>query len=412
MGNFYVNLTLRAADAEQVTRALEDLGRDAFVAGPAEGWMIIYDALCDTQSEDEIVDLGQELTRRLGAPALAVLNHDDDVLACWLFAGGRLLDRCESPSSGKARGGDAPLICATLGVDASAADVERALRAPRTFAIERHLELCALLGLPQAPAGLGFRHVLDGELAELEPDLAIVRVGEGEDGSSSDEHEDLPPSPPSGWFGVDRANRSLGEERALLPNLAMRPMQESWFVSRAAIPAALRQAIDDAAVEMARLDCGFDAGAWWHAGSEMISANASAGHALVSRDGRTLAIILAIEQQPPRAMLVAIALQSRRSDGEVLGTVDQPALQDPQPRTDRLNLPGATKAELLARHEARLAGHSIEPFADAADVASFVVRRAREAFDGLRRRGTYIELTQRELAIIRRNVASEREDRS
>ena len=63
-----------------------------------------------------------------------MLNHDDDILAYWLFEGGELADEynsCPGYFSGGDEipaGGDATKLCAAFGVAAKAKQIEQVLR--------------------------------------------------------------------------------------------------------------------------------------------------------------------------------------------------------------------------------------------------------------------------------------------
>lgn len=114
---------------------------------------------------------------------LAVLNHDDYIFRYQLYLAGELADEYDSspgyfdPSaepSGPA-GGDAQKLC-SVGAS-NVAEVESVLRKSSfdergyTFAVERHTDLAAALGIAPFGVGVGFRYVADGELPEgLEQD--------------------------------------------------------------------------------------------------------------------------------------------------------------------------------------------------------------------------------------------------
>lgn len=78
MGNFYVNYTVRSEDQATVVKALA--GRNAFITPPSKGAIVVFDEAADSQDPDVIMAPGVHLSRELGSPVLAVLNHDDDIL--------------------------------------------------------------------------------------------------------------------------------------------------------------------------------------------------------------------------------------------------------------------------------------------------------------------------------------------
>lgn len=172
MGNFYTNIVLRDKDAAAVSATLGTMGRRAYVAASNAG-TIVFDERCDTQDIEALERLARELSRRHG-PALAVCNHDDDVLWYALAAGGHTLDRYNSlPSffdegTDEPAGGDAALLCESFGARERTPDVSALLRqmhADVGFEVDRHAELCRLVGLPMESIGMGYRYVSQGEFS-------------------------------------------------------------------------------------------------------------------------------------------------------------------------------------------------------------------------------------------------------
>ena len=172
MGNFYTNIVLRDTDADAVTASVAEMKRRAYVAPTTLG-TIVFDERCDTQDLEELERLARELSRRHG-PALAVCNHDDDVLWYALADGGRVLDRYNSLPSFFDEGGDEPLggdgarLCESFGAAGRAAEVDALLKRTHsgvTFEVDRHAELCRLVGLPMESVGMGYGYVSQGEFS-------------------------------------------------------------------------------------------------------------------------------------------------------------------------------------------------------------------------------------------------------
>lgn len=173
MGNFYVNYTTRGPGREAVAACLRGAQRSAFVGPTREGCTVFFDEESDTQDDEVIKELGTLLSRELKAPVLAVLNHDDDVLAYWLFEAGRLSDEynsCPGYFDGDDEtpaGGDALKLCAAFGVPAQAQQVDAILRnEDYTFALDRHEALAALLKLPWPLCSMGYGYLAEGERPE------------------------------------------------------------------------------------------------------------------------------------------------------------------------------------------------------------------------------------------------------
>jgi hypothetical protein len=187
MGNFYTNFTLRGPSQQAVAKALA--GRSAIVTPAQDDCVVVFDEQSDTQDEAIISPLAASLSRELGCPVLAVLNHDDDIFWYQLYLRGELADEYDSspgyfdPSAEPSSpiGGDALKLCSAFGVG-NVAEVESVLRKSAfdedgyTFAVERHTDLARLLGIPSFGVGSGFQYIAEGELPDgLEQD-DLVRV--------------------------------------------------------------------------------------------------------------------------------------------------------------------------------------------------------------------------------------------
>jgi hypothetical protein len=173
MGNFYVNFTLKTSDADDVVDTLRQAGRVAIVSPANLGCVVVYDAAADEQDTGEIEDLGPMLSKQQKCPVLAVLNHDDDILAYWLFEGGKLIDSYSSAPNyfdgglEGDRGGDADLLCKTLGKPGAADSVRDILEGDEyVFAFMRHKALCTALDLPNWAVGAGYQYLEGGELPD------------------------------------------------------------------------------------------------------------------------------------------------------------------------------------------------------------------------------------------------------
>jgi len=168
MGNFYVNYTVRTDDQAAIIKALA--GRNAFLTSANKGAIVVFDEAADSQDVDVVMALGVHLSRELGCPVLAVLNHDDDILWYGLFEKGRCIDEYDSSpgyfdegGSRPPEGGNAAKLCAAF-QSPNIARVEAILRKPYgdngyTFAYERHADLVSALDLPDFPVAFGFRYV-------------------------------------------------------------------------------------------------------------------------------------------------------------------------------------------------------------------------------------------------------------
>jgi hypothetical protein len=184
MGNFYTNYSLRGVSQSAVAAALA--GRAAIVSPAVNNIVVVFDEQSDSQDTDVINALAAELSTKCKCPVLAAMNHDDDILWCNLFTGGKSTDEynsCpgyfdDSAGSDEPTGGDATKLAAAFCVG-DPAPIEKALRAPGddyTFAIERHTDLAAALGLPTFVVGGGYGYISEGELPEGLSEDDLVRT--------------------------------------------------------------------------------------------------------------------------------------------------------------------------------------------------------------------------------------------
>ncbi|MGH9888385.1 MAG: hypothetical protein ACREBE_22815 [bacterium] len=175
MGSFYTNVTVRTADQDSVVAYLTERGRRAFVSRPDGDALVVFDR--DTEAQDYAVlrDLAEDLARRFACTALAVMNHDDDVLLYALCRNGQLIDEYNSAPayfgegrSSDDRGGDAEHLATLFGAssraDSLAALLELEAGTPGgvVFESQRHAQLVELLGSPRCAIGTGYDY-LDAE---------------------------------------------------------------------------------------------------------------------------------------------------------------------------------------------------------------------------------------------------------
>jgi hypothetical protein len=160
MGNFYTNVALRGCPAGGAERLLRELGREAFVAEVGD-WTVVYDRECEKQDTAILAALAGRLAAELRAIALAVLNHDDDILWLHLYKGAALVAEYANRDGPRTR---VRALCQALGCPSAASEVWLLLRRPFVFQMERHQQLAAALGLPEASVGSGFDYISRGDL--------------------------------------------------------------------------------------------------------------------------------------------------------------------------------------------------------------------------------------------------------
>jgi hypothetical protein len=193
MGNFYTNITLKGPLQDKVAGALAKMDRTAFVSPTVDGYTVIYDAECDDQDPRIISRLTGDLSRRLACPAIAFLNHDDDILWYQLYGNGELIDEYNSAPDyfdfeakgepSRPAGGDPDKLVQAFGISADTKALEKVLRTSSldedgfVFAYERHQALVGLLGMPPFGVACGFNYVSQGELPEGLTEADLRRVG-------------------------------------------------------------------------------------------------------------------------------------------------------------------------------------------------------------------------------------------
>jgi hypothetical protein len=187
MGSFYTNITLRGPHQDQIVEALTRQGNRAYVSPTVNEFTVVCDKQCDTQDTAIIHSLAASLSARFECPALAVLNHDDDILWYRLYERGQLVDEydsspgCFKGKTSKPAGGNAARLCALMGsqnVEAVASVLHKAQGIKGyIFAIQRHEDLARALGIPIFTVGLGYEYI---ELGEIPGDLdseSLKRTG-------------------------------------------------------------------------------------------------------------------------------------------------------------------------------------------------------------------------------------------
>jgi hypothetical protein len=173
VGNFYTNLTVRGPDQATVTTAAENLRLRAFVSPTYTGLTVICEKESDTQDSEIWHRVAKTVSQKLNCSALAVLNHDDDILMYALYSSGKLADEYNSYPSywdetdepPKPTGGDTQILCDLFGMPGDTAEVARVLRNGNEdheeflFAMDRHAALLKALAWPVVPFQQGFDYL-------------------------------------------------------------------------------------------------------------------------------------------------------------------------------------------------------------------------------------------------------------
>ena len=154
MGNFYTNVTLRTTERQAVTDHMRAQGRLCFISPVSHGFTTIYDRLCEEQDVQDLETLAAELSARFHCAALAVLNHDDDVLWISLARDGEWVT---TYSSDHIASGSAWKLAQEFRVLGLLPLVWFLMRWPVVlFEIWRHWAITAALGIPNFTVGFGY----------------------------------------------------------------------------------------------------------------------------------------------------------------------------------------------------------------------------------------------------------------
>jgi hypothetical protein len=190
MGTTYANITLKGPKAQDILQELGNQGRSAFVSADEDGVSTVYEMDSDEGDSSTLTDLAEDLSGYFGCPALAVQILDEELFCYWLYADGELLDSYKSPAqslnpgdrnSSASPGGKPGLLAQMFNSDVSSEEITEILHCPDTdsgfpLAVDRHLSLVELLGLPLCSVGFGFCDLDSGEYPEELEEEDLLRI--------------------------------------------------------------------------------------------------------------------------------------------------------------------------------------------------------------------------------------------
>ena len=166
----YANITLRPAKVADIQRVLTASRRSAYLFGLGDV-VLAFEEASDRQ-DGSVEALAGEISRQCQCAALAVVNHDDDVLMYHLYSNGEEIgDYNSAPGywdwDGEGdepgpRGGNAEVLANAFGHGDKSGDLQTALFGEYDFESDRHRSLCATLELPPQAVGLGFSDLASG----------------------------------------------------------------------------------------------------------------------------------------------------------------------------------------------------------------------------------------------------------
>lgn len=169
-------MTLRGPDQAGAAGAAQALGLSAFVSPAFSALTVICERESDTQDPAIWHRVAKDLSLKLTCPALAVLNHDDDILMYALYRSGELMDEYnsypgyweETDEGSVPVGGDARKLCDLFGMSGDVEKVGHVLRSSNeddgefVFAMDRHAALAEALHWRDVPFQQGFGYMAKG----------------------------------------------------------------------------------------------------------------------------------------------------------------------------------------------------------------------------------------------------------
>ena len=169
MGNFYTNISIKTADADRLAEILRQQQCDAYLLSVQE-WTVVFDRASDEMLMP-LEPLTALISREMGSVALAVLDHDDDVLMYLLYRDGAKLDEYNSRpgfftgEKSPPEGGKAGLLGEAVGFPDRQKAIQAILHPDQlpVFAFEQHQQLVEALSLPSAAVASGFRYIAAGD---------------------------------------------------------------------------------------------------------------------------------------------------------------------------------------------------------------------------------------------------------
>ena len=183
MGSFYTSHIVRGPSQSQVLAWLND--RPAYVSVTQGGTTVVLDAACESQDGEELAELAAGLSAQLSVLCLrsSTTTTTFFTTSC-TRAARRPTSTTPVPATSEKESQKLALLVVTLPVLPKAfgvtdsAPIEAALRNPDyVFAMERHRDLAAALGLPEFSVGLGYTYAEAGEFPPGTPPDAYTHSG-------------------------------------------------------------------------------------------------------------------------------------------------------------------------------------------------------------------------------------------
>lgn len=196
MGNFYVNIVTKDVTKDNLVKFLESEKYSAFIISSPNDYCTVYEQKSGEFDTNTLTSLLQDISKHFSCSAFGVSNYDDDILAYELWHDGIKIDEYNSSpdyfeenEGGNEeeefllpKGGDAQKLKTLLAANNSnceSEEIENILRAgfeDYIFAVERHIALAKILGLPPHSVGYGYMYIANQLPAGISENN-VIKVG-------------------------------------------------------------------------------------------------------------------------------------------------------------------------------------------------------------------------------------------
>ena len=173
MGIVYSQVLVCGTTQEDCVRVMRGLGRRSIVAPGHRSIVPVCDAGSESLDLDTLDSVAFTLAHRLKVPAVALLNHGDDLLVLRIFRREGFQGYCRS---GMLIGGRYAQLRDVFQATCPVASVWLAFARPFASEMERHGALARLLDLPPWSVGMGYSYLARGDLPQEAGSDPLIRT--------------------------------------------------------------------------------------------------------------------------------------------------------------------------------------------------------------------------------------------
>lgn len=96
MGKFYTSISYKTEDRRRLIKCLNSAQRTAWVSPVKDGFVCVFDEMCDQENIQEITNLGKTLSKQLPCPAIAIVRQEYDLVWYQFYDNGEVLGESRS----------------------------------------------------------------------------------------------------------------------------------------------------------------------------------------------------------------------------------------------------------------------------------------------------------------------------